>query len=138
MPHALMAAALLLGDRAGQRSKVPLRLYPGGRQRYPPKIEDRIEPQYESLMAMAMAQQHPSGAVWNRCLNSRANAQRQDTSINNALESLHESLQPSSLDPLVSIADLRSALARDPPVSSSALCRRLGGIDRATLSPLAA
>lgn len=34
---------------------------------------------------------------------------------------------------MLSIADLRSALARDPPVSSSELCRRLGGIDRATL-----
>ncbi|MEA1050593.1 hypothetical protein U5801_12355 [Lamprobacter modestohalophilus] len=34
---------------------------------------------------------------------------------------------------MASPADLRSALTRDPPVSSRELCRRLGGIDRATL-----
>ena len=34
---------------------------------------------------------------------------------------------------MATFADLRSALARDPPVSSRELCRRLGGIDRATL-----
>ncbi|NEX18060.1 MAG: DNA-binding protein [Halochromatium sp.] len=34
---------------------------------------------------------------------------------------------------MASIADLRSALARNPPVSSRELCRRLDGIDRATL-----
>lgn len=34
---------------------------------------------------------------------------------------------------MATIADLRSALARDPPVLARELCRRLGGIDRATL-----
>jgi hypothetical protein len=46
---------------------------------------------------------------------------------------LHESLQPSLRTALPTIADLRAALARDPPVAGRDLCHRLGGIDRATL-----